>query len=262
MRTANQAAGIFILLSSSIGLVGQSPQADRLTDSSFRGAPVLEDPNTTFGSCPDVSDIFGGIGPGYICQVFPSGYSFIKFPIVVDRVVGPGVVGVDVDSQGSLIGLNDLINNGVVAPTQRVRIRMSSPAVAAMGGGAYTFDVYLNGQQIGTFDVRGGQPFGHAASFDVQTSSVRFGALGPGGSPTGGVNWIMIAGRFGDIPINDPNLFVSELGGGMYTIIDVKALYPVVLVHGWNAGDTWFTAGAHGLTNRFSRQATPDLHLR
>ena len=219
--------------------------ADRITDSVFTGSAGLSgSPFVEFGACPDISAQFPNTSPTHVCETYVSGYSYIKFPLVIDRVVGPGVLNTDIDSQGKLIGLDQMVNNGVVARRQTLNFRISpGPRPSAAASGRYTLSVTINDSPAQTILVdtsQGGEDF---AAFSVDTSHLRFAARGPNAAsvPIKGVNWIQIAGNFGEVPLSNPNVFTTEYNWGISAVLELRALYPVVLVHGWNAEETWFS---------------------
>jgi pimeloyl-ACP methyl ester carboxylesterase len=161
---------------------------------------------------------------------------------VVDRVVGPGKLNTDIDSQGKLIGLDQMVANGVVARRQTLRLRVSPGPRASAAGGRYSLSVAINDSPAQTIFVEAGEG-GSDVSFEVDTSHLRFAAIDPDTRqpPAKGVNWIQIAGNFGEIPLSNPIVFTTEYNWDVTAVLELRALYPVVLVHGWNAREDWFS---------------------
>ena len=94
----------------------------------------------------------------------------------------------------------------------------------------------------GTFYSLKGTP--QLFRFSVSTSLIRYASLQAAGVPKAGINWIRVVGSPGDTPLSAldslPPREHPETGPGIEATLEIKALYPVVLVHGWNARANWF----------------------
>ena len=207
-------------------------------------------------------------GVEYTCQLFPNGYSFIKWPLIIDRVVGPGVVNTDVTSQGDLLNIDQLINNGVVARQQTLRLSMSRPQLPSLDGRGYGFRLSVNDFPVGEFFLSGTGGSGEDFSFQIDSSKLRFASLNPATTgaavPVKGVNWIQIQGTAGDTPLQAFAALgsqISELSAGAQATLEIKALYPVVLIHGWNAQADWFDGRSlqTGPSTRFRATLDPGI---
>ena len=108
----------------------------------------------------------------------------------------------------------------------------------------------------GTFYSLKGTP--QLFRFSVSTSLIRYASLQAAGVPKAGINWIRVVGSPGDTPLSAldslPPREHPETGPGIEATLEIKALYPVVLVHGWNARANWFDG--------FSPETTPAKRFR
>lgn len=164
--------------------------------------------------------------PGH-CQFRNDGS--LKFTVAITRYVGP------VNGDGKLSNPQALVNSGVIAPT----VTLTMPAFD-VDYSTLTFPpdqperdrVLLNGEFIGDLGAEGyldgeNQRW-RMNTIKVPVSAVKFAQLNGNGPPTPGLNEIEILVDQGNIA-NNKELWCTSID---WAAIKVKALYPVVMLHG------------------------------
>jgi triacylglycerol esterase/lipase EstA (alpha/beta hydrolase family) len=163
----------------------------------------------------------------------------------ITRVVGPGTDD-EFDSNGFLANWDAYVQNGVLS--REACITVGKPELIDGGvppGVAVILAVYVNGHKsnvdtgIVNLLPECGNLFGCFGSVPLNTEEGGLKILtkylkfphraSPGSEPTAAINNIVIVMQPGT-PLD------HELGGWLIGNLTLKAMAPIVLVHGWNAG--------------------------
>jgi hypothetical protein len=189
------------------------------------------------GNCVD-----NGWGNSSMCPFIYELNGTVTYTLNINRVVGPGIVNVDVSPTGQLLNPATLIANGVVSDHVVLKVNASNLVLEACGyipgspcisDPSYTHDVYVNGHYEGHYESTCATcPSGNLDHFiNVPVADVYFAIRNPGGAPTPGINTIVIV-------CNPQQVHSScECNDGIPAVgLEVTAMYPIVLVHGWNSG--------------------------
>jgi hypothetical protein len=159
----------------------------------------------------------------------------------VSRVVGPGVAGTDIDSNGYLLNWDTLVdvNHQIVSRYANVQI---TPGLFIEGGPiTYVANAYFNGRPLIRWETT---PTGLAFASEnpwrlvspgtvcvsIETKYVKFATKGG----TAGDNKIGVSLVVTDDYYHDPATITgaASYGGNL----SFQAMAPIVLVHGWNTG--------------------------
>ena len=166
--------------------------------------------------------------PSNHCQFRSDGS--LKFTVAITRYVGP------VNGDGKLSNPQALVNNGIISPT----VTLTMPAFD-VDYSTVTFPpdqperdrVLFNGEFIGDLGAEGyldgENNKWRMNTINVPVSAVKFAQLNSdGGPPTPGLNEIEILIDQGNIG-NNKDLWCTSID---WAAVKVKALYPVVMLHG------------------------------
>src|SRR5580704_18078082 len=159
-----------------------------------------------------------------LCQEYLAAVKKVTLTLAVDRVVTNAS---SMNQDGSLQSVDQLKANGVVASCQPLRITVPEQPPFLFG-----YSVAVNGVNVGTV-----LPLHkNVSQFCVDPGNLRFGfPQGPGVNPTPGVNTITVTTN-GPLP---PPIF-TEAEWFPAASLEVKAMYPIIMIHGWQAGPwTW-----------------------
>lgn len=181
--------------------------------------------------------------PAGHCQFRSEGS--LKFTVAITRYVGL------TDGNGKLGNPQALVNNGVISPT----VTLTMPAFD-VDYSTVTFPpdqperdrVLFNGEFIGNLGaegyLNGENNRWRMNTIEVPVSAVKFAQRDPnGGPPTPGLNEIEILIDQGNIA-NNKELWCTSID---WAAVKVKALYPVVMLHGNGEGGTfWNRTGFTG----------------
>jgi triacylglycerol esterase/lipase EstA (alpha/beta hydrolase family) len=184
------------------------------------------------------------------CQFRSSGS--LKFTVAITRYVGP------VNGEGKLSDPQKLVNNGVITP----KVTLEMPAfdvdynAATIPPDQPERDrIFFNGEPLGDLGAEGyldGENNKWRMNrIKVPVSAVKFAQLNGNGPPTPGLNEIEILIDQGNIA-NNKELWCTSID---WAAIEVKALYPVVMLHG-NGEDGSFW-NRLGFTTPFQAQDIP-----
>ena len=138
----------------------------------------------------------------------------------ITRVVGPGSPG-EFDANGELVNRSTYIANGVLGKDAYLFVSAGASNLTP-GPHVQTTRVFLNGYQAGmkTFNLH------ETACIPISTEHMKFPQRGSGGPPTPVVNTIEF----------DTDDCCADLLVFYPWSLTIKAMAPVVLVHGWNSG--------------------------
>jgi len=181
--------------------------------------------------------------PAGHCQFRSEGS--LKFSVAITRYVGL------TNGEGKLTNPQGLVNNGVIRPT----ITLTMPAYD-VDYSTVTFPpdqperdrVLFNGEYIGDLGAEGyltgENNRWRMNTIEVPVSAVKFAQRDPnGGPPTPGLNEIEILIDQGNIA-NNKELWCTSID---WAALKVKALYPVVMLHGnGESGAFWNRMGFTG----------------
>lgn len=185
------------------------------------------------------------------CQFRSAGS--LKFTVAITRYVGP------VNGDGKLSNPQALVNNGVISPT----VTLTMPAfdvdysmVTLPPDQPERDRVLFNGEFIGDLGAEGyldgENNRWRMNSIKVPVSAVKFAQLNSGGGPpTPGLNEIEILIDQGNIA-NNKELWCTSID---WAAIKVKALYPVVMLHGNGEDGTFWNR--MGFTGPFAAAGIP-----
>lgn len=176
----------------------------------------------------------------------------LKFTVAITRYVGA------VNGDGKLTNPQALVNNGVIAPT----VTLTMPAFD-VDYNTVTFPpdqperdrILFNGEFIGDLGAEGyldgENNKWRMNSLKVPVSAVKFAQLDGNGPPIPGLNEIEILIDQGNIA-NNKELWCTSID---WAAIKVKALYPVVMLHGnGESGAFWDRLG---FTTPFEQAGIP-----
>ncbi|MGD8589541.1 MAG: alpha/beta hydrolase [Chromatiales bacterium] len=202
---------IMMLAASVCALTAVSAQAARINP------PPTSD--TTF-----VADDGSGLDTG--CTYRNGGPLRIEVPI--DRYVG------EVDTDGHLVNLNDLIANHVIGDKAYVRLPAWDIDING-GGSSYAPEhdrLFINGQDMGL--LTGDNQIWKLNEFQVSVEHLKFPSMGANGNtPTPAINEIQIN-------IDESNTDLVWCMAVDWVEISFEAMSPMLLVHGTNAqSDSW-----------------------
>jgi hypothetical protein len=166
--------------------------------------------------------------------------------IGIDRVAGPGTDG-EFDQNGFLRYWSDYVANGVLSRKALLSLRAYVPPDDTPAPLPAVFQVpihvYLNGQWVATAPAPT-QSGDYIHCVEVDTQFVKFARRVPGGRPNCdpalgptdacGINKLAFVMDLNSPPgVPDEDIGAGFVGVGT---LSFKAMAPIVLVHGWNAG--------------------------
>ncbi len=156
--------------------------------------------------------------------------------ITINRVVGPGTPS-EFDGNGFLTAtsLGIYVQNGVLSDTAWLDV--GPITLVSLVGGSYDLtghmvSIYLNDQINPVYSNAYPLP----SCVPIPTRYLKFAQRNPGQAPTPGVNKIAITLDAQDwFDAGEYNFALASIGN-----LTIKAMAPVVMVHGWHSGPWWW----------------------
>jgi triacylglycerol esterase/lipase EstA (alpha/beta hydrolase family) len=152
----------------------------------------------------------------------------------IGRVVGPGTAD-QFDGNGFLVNWDTYTTNGILSSSGELQVALHCLGDSCVFGQSdlAQLSIYANGHQVSS------EPITVHVNEDrvcasISTKYLKFPQRGQGGAPNPALNNITFAISGGG---SDVQAFVQagEIGVQVGTL-SIKAMAPIVLVHGWNAG--------------------------
>jgi triacylglycerol esterase/lipase EstA (alpha/beta hydrolase family) len=223
----------------------ESKRSGPTASGSSRGSLRTMDVTSPFPmpSPTDSQFVFDTQYPAGHCQFRSEGS--LKFTVAITRYVGL------TNGEGKLTNPQGLVNNGVISPT----VTLTMPAYD-VDYSTVTFPpdqperdrILFNGEYIGDLGAEGyltgENNRWRMNTIEVPVAAVKFAQRDPnGGPPTPGLNEIEILIDQGNIA-NNKELWCTSID---WAALKVKALYPVVMLHGnGESGTFWNRLGFTG----------------
>ncbi|MGI8746213.1 MAG: esterase/lipase family protein [Bryobacteraceae bacterium] len=146
--------------------------------------------------------------------------------ISVYRVAGPGTAG-EFDGSGFLQNWSTYVANDVLSSVAWMEL-----SVSTVGNRSGTLQVYVNGRPQTPVDVTASQTDTYTTvCLPISTQDLKFPLRGTNGAfPTGAITEFTITYPDEKHPDGDPQAL------GYMRSLNFRVMYPVMLIHGWNAG--------------------------
>jgi hypothetical protein len=207
------------------------------------GLAAAQTVSSTTPSDSTFSIVLGSCSTSGTPDVDPVAVQTCTSTLTISRVVGPGSGSANINPDGTLVNPNQYVANGVVGATASLHWVADASGYA---GSTVTLTVAVNGTQVAT----GFAPVLTTVSgyTDIPIGSLRFGQIVNGANQPG-VNQVttvtvvqftpqpvLPTDRRAPTPSLRPTPKDRRPSSAGAQSVSFKAMYPIVLVHGWNSG--------------------------